>query len=444
MLIAVIAIGSRGDVQPYVALGQGLKRSGHVVRIITHQNFEELVNSNKLEFWPIESNSQDIAQSKEMQALIKKGNFLSIMSQMKKEAMLGADALAKTGMAACKDADLIIAGIGGLFVGISLAEKFEIPLLQAYYIPFTPTSVFSSFLFPKLRIPFAGSFNRFSYTIARQIIWQGFRSADKLTRQKVLGLSPASFWGPYRTTRFNQNPVLYGFSPSVIPKPYDWDDNKHVTGYWFLDQEADWSPSSDLQQFLESGTPPVFFGFGSMSNRKPEETADIILQALARTKQRAIMLSGWGGLYKAKLPETVFMLDTIPFSWLYPRVAAVVHHGGAGTTAESFKAGVPSIVTPFMGDQFFWGRRVFELGVGPEPILQKELTVDRLAHAIEKVLTDKKIRKNALELGVKIRAEDGVANSVSVINNILVGPISEISKHFIKELSKIKKINEIF
>lgn len=418
MHIAIIAPGSRGDVQPYIALGKGLKRSGHIIRLLTHQNFEELINLHGLEFWPLEGSVQDIAQSKKMQELIEKGNFISVMSQMKKEATRGALALAKVGMEACRDIDLIIAGIGGLFAGFSLAEKLEIPFLQAYYIPFTPTKAFPSFLFPKLPFLPGGFFNLFSYSIARQIIWQGYRSADNLARQQVLGLPPASFFGPYKTPRFNKNPILYGFSPSVIPKPDDWDNNIFITGYWLLDHEVDWTPPYELIEFMKSGTPPIYVGFGSMSNRKPEETADIVLQAIVKTKQRAIMLSGWGGLQKANLPEIVFMLDSIPFFWLFKHVAAAIHHGGAGTTAEALTAGIPSIVIPFFGDQFFWGRCVAQLGVGPEAIPRKKLTADRLAHAIHEVITNQKIRQNAVELGVKIRKEDGIANAVAVINNM--------------------------
>jgi sterol 3beta-glucosyltransferase len=418
MRVAIIAPGSRGDVQPYIALGKGLEQAGHVVRLVTHQNFEMLVNSHGLEFWPVEGSVKDIAQSKEMRGLLEKGNFLAIMSQMAKEAQRGAFALTEGGLAACRGMDLVLAGIGGLFVGLSLAEKLGLLLLQAYYIPFTPTRAFPSFLFPKLPSWLRGSLNRLSHHLARQIMWQGFRSADRLARRKVLGLPAAPFWGPYNTDRVHQCPVLYGFSPSVIPRPSDWDSNIHVTGYWFLDPAVDWTPPSALMEFLQAGSPPVYVGFGSMSNRKPEETADLVLQALARTQQRAIILSGWSGLHKANLPASVFMLDSIPFSWLFPRVAAIVHHGGAGTTAAGLRAGVPSIVVPFFGDQPFWGQRVAELGVGPEPIPRKKLTVERLAQAIHQALTDQTMRQRAANLGSKIQAEDGITRAVAIVQQI--------------------------
>lgn len=416
--IFIIASGSRGDVEPYIALGKGLKKDSHVVRLLTHRNFETLVNSHGLDFWPIEGNVQDIAQSDEMRKRLEKGNFLSIMSQMAKEAKRGAIQMAEGGLAACKGMDMIIAGIGGLFVGISLAEKFDLPLLQAHYIPFTPTRAYPSFPFSKLPSWSGGSVNRLSYRITRQIMWQSFRSADKLERQKVLDMPMAPFWGPYKSDCLLNLPILYGYSPSVIPKPSDWNDNIHVTGYWFLDPPTDWTPSRALTDFLEAGSPPVYVGFGSMSNRNPEETADLVIQALAQTKQRAIMLSGWGGMNKTDLPDSVFMLDNAPFSWLFPRMSAVVHHGGAGTTSIGLKAGIPSIVIPFFADQPFWGKHVAELGVGTEPIPRRKLTVDRLAQAIQKALTDKEMRQRAADLGLKIQAEDGVANAVTVVQQI--------------------------
>jgi UDP:flavonoid glycosyltransferase YjiC (YdhE family) len=405
-------------VQPYLALGKGLKQAGHTVRLVTHQDFEEFVSSHGVEFWPIGGGVQDIAQGKDMRALLERGNFLAILSQMAKEARRGALVLAKDGLAACEGMDLVIAGIGGLFIGAALAEKLHLPLLQAYYIPFTPTRAYPSFALPQLPPWFNGALNRLSYQVARQMMWQGFKSSNRLARERVLGLPPAPFWGPFTADCLRHTPVLYGYSPSVIPKPPDWNEDTHVTGYWFLDPAGDWTPPAALSEFLQDGLPPIYVGFGSMSSCKPEETTDLILQALAQAKQRAVILSGWGGMRKADLPDTVLMVDSVPFSWLFPRVAAVVHHGGAGTTSAGLRAGVPSVVIPFFGDQPFWGRRIAALGVGPTPIPRKRLTAERLAHAIHEAVTDQAMRRRASELGAKIQAEDGVARAVSVIQQI--------------------------
>jgi sterol 3beta-glucosyltransferase len=192
-----------------------------------------------------------------------------------------------------------------------------------------------------------------------------------------------------------------------------------VTGYWFLDPAEDWMPAPALVDFLAAGPPPVYVGFGSMSSRKPEETTALILGALARTGQRGIIHAGWGGMQRADLPDSVLMIDGVPFSWLFPRVAVVVHHGGAGTTSAGLRAGVPAVVVPFFGDQPYWGQRVADLGVGPAPIPRKKLTAERLAQAIQVAVTDHAMRQRAAELGTKIRAEDGVACAVAVVEQMV-------------------------
>jgi len=418
MRIVIIAPGSRGDVEPYIALGKGLKKAGHDIRLISHVNFAELVNSKGLEFWPVDVDVQGIAQSSEMRERLGGGNFLKVLSQMAKEAELGALEAVKVGMSACQGMDLILTGLAGLYIGLALAEKLELPLVQAYYIPFTPTRLYPSFLLPQIPIRLGGSMNRLTYHLARQVMWQGFRSADNKVRNKELNLPSAPFWGPYNSKSTRDNPILYGFSPSVIPQPPDWEKYIHITGYWFLEPDENWTPPQPLVDFLQGGPPPVYIGFGSMSNSKPEETTNLVVKALAQTNQRGIILAGWGGLHTEDLPSTVFAVESVPFSWLFPRMAAVVHHGGAGTTAAGLRAGVPSVVVPFFGDQPFWGSRVAELGVGPAPIPLRTLTVDRLSNAIHTTVTDQTMRRGAVVLGAKIQAEDGIAGAVAVIQQL--------------------------
>ena len=414
MRIVIIAPGSRGDVQPYIALGKGLKNAGHFIRFVSHHNFDSLVKTYGLEFWSVDSDVQGIVENNEMREKIEKGNFLVLMAQMAKEAQREAVSFAKGGLAAAQGMDIVLAGMGGLYIGLAIAEKLNLPLIQAYVVPFTPTKEFSSVLTPKLPKPL----NRLSHQLTRQMMWQGFRSADTLARKKVLGIPTAPFSGPYNAKSLKGMPVLYGFSPSVIPFPADWKGNTHITGYWFVDEAEGWQPPSALIDFLQSGSPPVYIGFGSMSNRDPEQTANLIIEALSRVKQRAVLLSGWGGLQKENIPDSIFMIDSIPHSWLFPRVAAVVHHGGASTTAAGLRAGVPSIVIPFFGDQPFWGQRIADLGVGAKPIPRQKLNVERLANAIQEVVTNEGIHLRAATLGKQIQTEDGIASAVEIIGQL--------------------------
>jgi sterol 3beta-glucosyltransferase len=419
MRIAIIAMGTRGDVQPYLAIGKGLKAAGHSVRLITHENFEKLVTSHGLEFCPAKGNVQEVMESPELRELLERGNFLAINKYTSKIVKDISIDWARDGLIACQGMDLLIAGVGGLYLAISLAEKLRIPFLQAYIFPFTLTKDFPAILLPQGISKLGDTVNRLSHHLFRQIMWQASRQADRAARQQVLNLPPAPFLGSYNSPILRQYPTLYGFSSSVIPQPTDW-HNTEVTGYWFLDEAADWTPPATLSQFIASGAPPVYIGFGSMGSRNPAETADLVLAALDRSGQRGILVSGWGGLSQANLPATVYMMESLSHSWLFPRMAAVVHHGGAGTTAAGLRAGVPSIVVPFFGDQLFWGQRVEKLGVGTAPIPRKKLTVENLARAIDQAVTDRVMRQRAADLGAKIQAEDGITNAVSVIESIVL------------------------
>ena len=411
MKIAIVALGTQGDVQPYIALGTGLQKAGHAVRLITHENFEKSVRAHKLEFYAMQGNVQEFMETPKIRELLEKGNFLAINAYAAKEAKRAALLWAKDGLEACRGVDLILAGVGGLNIAFAIAEKLDLPIVQAPVFPFTPTSEFPGVLFPQSIAKLGGTANKISHQFIRQAMWQGFRAADTEARKQILELPAAPFFGPYNSERFNRHPAIYGFSPSVIPKSSDW-NNAQITGYWFLEAATDWTPPTALEAFLKNGTPPVYIGFGSMGSRNPEQTSELVLEALKQTKQRAIMQSGWGGLSQDNIPENVFTVQSVPHSWLFPRVAAVVHHGGAGTTAAGLRAGVPSIVIPFFGDQAFWGERVFKLGVGPLPIPRKQLNANNLAQAIQTVVSDSRIRENAASLGAKIQAEDGDRKSV--------------------------------
>jgi sterol 3beta-glucosyltransferase len=417
MRIAIIAMGTRGDVQPYLALGKGLQAAGHLVRLITHENFAQLVSFYGLEFWPARGNVQAIMESPKLRELLEKGNFLAITAYTSEAAQQAAIDWAEDGLAACQGMDLLVAGVGGMFVALALAEKLKLPLLQAYIFPFTPTKAFPAILLPPFVSKLGGFVNQLSHHLFRQVMWQGARKGDRLARKQVLGLPPAPFLGLYHSAPMQRFPVLYGFSPSILPKPADW-KNTCITGYWFLDEADDWTPPAALLDFLDRGTPPIYIGFGSMGSRNPEQTADLVLEAITMTGQRAILQSGWGGLSKTDLPDTVFIVDSISHSWLFPRVAAVVHHGGAGTTSAGLRAGVPTIIIPFFGDQPFWGRRVAELGVGTAPIPRKQLTARKLAAAIHQAVNDLSMRQKAAQLGEKIRAEDGIGNIVDIVQKI--------------------------
>lgn len=417
--IAIVASGTRGDVQPYIALGQGLKQAGHHVRVLTSDDFAGLVTGAGLEFCATGISVEQMIQSEAWRKTMESGNFLRVVSHMNAEMQRRARDLVATTPALLEGADLIVAGLSVMMGTFSIAEKLDIPVIQAYVVPLTPTRAFPGPLTP--RLPLAGSavggaLNALSFHVMRQMLWQSGRVADVVTRRH-LGLRPASVWGPYRILKQRRIPILYGYSQHVVPRPADWDEQNHITGYWFLDAPLDWSPPPALSAFLEAGEPPVYIGFGSMGNRHPEATSRLVLKALDLVGCRGVLASGWGGLAQTDLPERVFMLSSAPHDWLFPRMAAVVHHGGAGTTAAGLRSGLPTAVVPFFGDQMFWGQRVAELGIGPAFIPRRQLTAERLADAISSTLTDAAMRQRAAALGDKIRTEQGVAQAVKLITD---------------------------
>ncbi len=418
--IVFIVPGSRGDVQPYLALGKKLKSAGHFVRLVTHQNYENLVEGNGLEFWPLEISIEEIIQGKKMREVLENGRLISSMKHISGIMSQSAIRLAKRSLAACMDVDLIMTGFSGLFITLTIAEKTGLPFLQAYNVPINPTREFPGVLIPPLPFSLGGVFNRITHHITLQMLWQAYRPSDKKVRQEVFNLPSTRVWGPFGTEVLQEVPVLYGFSPAVIPYPKDWDASMvHITGYWNLEPEATWTPPEDLVRFLDAGSPPVYIGFGSMSSRNPQETAEIIFTALKKSGQRGIVFSGWSGMDQEALPESVLMIDSTPHAWLFSRMSAVVHHGGAGTTAAGLQAGVPTVIVPYHGDQPFWGARVSALGVGPEPIPRRALTADRLARAIDLAVHDPEMGGCAKRLGEKIAAENGLTEAAAFVTGFI-------------------------
>jgi sterol 3beta-glucosyltransferase len=214
-------------------------------------------------------------------------------------------------------------------------------------------------------------------------------------------------------------PWLYGFSPSVIPTPRDWPETAMICGYWFTPMSPGWKPPQSLVDFLAAGPAPIYVGFGSMVGADPQQTLGIVHEAIRRTGRRAIIASGWGGMRHAGLPDSMFPVEHVPHEWLFARVAAAVHHGGAGTTAAALRAGIPSVVIPYFYDQFFWGQRLFALGVGSRPIPKKKLTEGSLEEAIRQVLGGPGMKERCEALAAKIRAEDGIGTAVSAIEGYL-------------------------
>lgn len=425
MHITILALGSYGDVLPLATLGKGLKAAGHGVRVATFENFGKMVAGHGLDFHPIRGDSQSILSAGGGVALAESGQnviraWLTVMRSFGVLAASYARDLSPPGL---WETDVILNQLPGGLYGYDLAEKLDRPMFMAAVMPLTRTRAFPMLAFPPLFSALPG-YNALSYRVAEQLVWQWYRPTINRWRQETLGLPKQSLWGSFGEAGTARIPVLNGFSPHVVPRPPDWGEHVHVTGYWFPEEE-DWQPPEALRRFIEGGAPPVFIGFGSMPVRNPARTTAIILEALKRSGLRGILHAGWARIGHDDLPDSVFNIDYAPYGWLFPKMAAVVHHGGSGTTAFGLRAGVPSLIVPFLFDQFYWGRRIVALGVGPQPIPHRKLSAAGLAEALTVAATDPAMRRRAAALGEQIRAEDGVKRTLEILSgrySVLPGP----------------------
>lgn len=316
-------------------------------------------------------------------------------------------------LAASEGAEIVIGGFTSDWAGAAIAEKLGSRYVSALLQPSRPTRAGSATLLPL--VPRGNSaLNAFMGRLALRTLFTVFGDDVRVFRDK-LGLKPLDriAFGEL----IGRTPVLHGFSTHVVPRPADYLPHWHVTGYWFHDEE-NWQPPEALQRFLVSGPAPVYIGFGSMTDSDARATTDLILNAQRDAGVRVVLYGGWAGLSPQSVPQDVFMLSTAPHSWLFPRMRAVVHHGGAGTTAAAVRAGVPQFIAPHFADQPFWARRVHELGVGAKPVSKHKLTIAALSAALLQISTDAAMRTKAAALGQAVRAEDGVGAAVRLIEGL--------------------------
>lgn len=413
MLVTFLAIGSRGDVQPYLALGVELQKLGHRARIATFENFAPFVASFGLEFYPVHGDVASVAADVGTRNARQADNPIRLLFSFNKLKELAAG-LQRDLFDACVGSDAIVYHPGPS-IGYFAARELGIPSILAAPFPMTPTRAYPALIFydkPRL----GSRANYATHKVFEQIMWMVGKSSIRQFWQQEFGRPPQDLGCPYGRQTSAAMPTVVSCSNYVFPRPDDWPEHVYNTGYWFLEDDAGWKAPDDLLAFLTGGAPPVYVGFGSMGDpSQAAQTTRLVIDALQRAGQRGVLATGWSGMTQIdNLPDTVFMLDSAPHSWLFPRMAAVVHHGGAGTTAAGLRAGVPNIIIPHSNDQFAWARRVYELGAGPRPLPRKKLTAAGLADAIDAALSPV-IRVAAQDLGTSIRSEHGAATAARII-----------------------------
>ncbi|MBM1173476.1 glycosyltransferase [Microvirga arabica] len=414
MRVAIQTLGTRGDVQPYIALALGLIERGHEVQIAAPVQFEAMITGHDIAFAPLPGEFLALIDTPEGKAaLAGSQGFGAGLKLLKHVRPLMRSLLDAEWAAVRAFAPDVIVGHPKSLAAPHMAEALGCSYFLASPLPgFTPTATF-----PSPMLPFAslGPLNRASHTLVIRGSELLFGKLVGAWREQVLDLARR------RSSARSRSGTLYAYSPQVVPVPPDWGNDVLVSGYWFLDGE-EWQPSAALAAFLEAGEPPVYVGFGSMPGLDPQGITATVVEALAKTGKRGLLATGGGALGAESTPDNVHVIAGAPHDRLFPRVAATIHHGGAGTTAASLRASKPTAVCSFFGDQPFWGRRVAELGVGPAPLDRNSLTVDALAAAI--MATDDPIMcSRAAALGAAIRNEDGVATAVGFIERRAAGKL---------------------
>jgi sterol 3beta-glucosyltransferase len=422
MKITLITSGSRGDVEPYVALAEGLRDSGHIVTIATEKRFEPFILEHGLIFFAIPGDTYAAINSPEgHKALNKKNNTEAFFNHLTNaSAPMAADIVWQC-LAACKNADHIICTHFSLHTAYFLSQQLSIPFSMASVNPMVgcATNEFHNMMFPPaldwLPVSIAKWYNLFSHKTVSELWWKSYKRIYTAGWKTACGLNLPSK-DPLKTAKPPLS--LFGYSPNVLKKPKDWGSHQHVCGYWFLKANDDWSPPPGLEAFINDGPAPIYIGFGSMNNSMLKNGAleKLVLATIAQTKHRFVILKQGLNFEPGKIADNIFATGPVPFKYLFPKMRLLVHHGGAGTTALGLRAGIPSVLTPLIVDQRFWAWRVEKLHVGPAPLYWHSLTAPKLSSAINTWADNNSAKNRAFELGKKIEQEDGVATAVRIFN----------------------------
>lgn len=411
--IAVFALGTRGDVQPMLALAKGLKAAGYQITLVTGENFVAWAQAHGIEavgtvnMDAIMSSENGIAWSESSRSPAKQ---LFHMGRLMNEH---GQHMAEAAHRGVQGADAVISGFVSDFIGSALAEKYNLPLVSAALQPYRPTRSGSAALSPIFQRG-TSILNLLMGRFVERLLFNVYGPTMNAFRTQTLDLPAIDLNRYYQ--RLHETPTVNGFSRFIVPPAADWDEQVYTAGYWFLD-EPDWTPPQDLLEFLEAGAPPVYIGFGSMTSSDPVGSVKRIAEVLTHLGLRGVIPANWGGqqFTPDDLPPHLYAVTGVPHRWLFPRMEAVVHHGGAGTTAAGLYAGKPTLVVPHMSDQPYWGRRVAALSAGPHPLPRHRLSHRLLTSRLGELVTNTMIRSSAQVLGEKIRAEHGVENAVSFI-----------------------------
>jgi len=411
MHIVIATVGTRGDAQPYVALGKVLLTRGHRITLATHEDHRELAESNGLGFRSVGGSFRALMESSSGRRWLESGGSIRRYLKALRDTFVPvAERWLGEFDAALADADAVLVHSASSSA-TCVAHARKLPYVVISPFPCLPSGELSTGL-PE--IPFVMPWlNRVLYGVGIDQLWKiGAKEMERYRARRGVVDPRLPLW---RDQVKRGVPHVHLFSDHVLPRPKDWPACSEVTGYCFLDAPSTWQPPPALVAFLAATPTPIYIGFGSMTGMKPELLAGITREALRISKQRAVIGMGWGGIRGFDGSSDVFLIDDVPHEWLLPRVAAVVHHCGAGTTAAALRASRPSVAVPFFADQPTWARILHTLGTAPPPIQKVDLTARRLAAAITRATSDPRLAARAAAIGAAIRAESGAERAADRI-----------------------------
>ncbi len=424
--ITILALGSRGDLQPLLALGVGLARAGHRVRFGGPADVEAQTVALGLDFVAISGRSADFFGGPAGMAMRDRVRDARQFNRFF-EDYLGTylDKLLAKCWDAAQGSDAVLCW-SWTRASVSLAEKLKVPLFVAGAAPVLhlPTVAFANPYHDPPRMRLGPLSNRLSWRWAEPLTRIGQTQADRW-RQDTLGLPKLAWRDELRQLR--RLPHLFGYSPQVLPRPWDWPRDAAVTGYWHLPPQPGYAPPPELAAFLAAGEAPVAIGFSSQVSKASRRISAEVVRGLDLAGRRGVFISGFGGLRGIDLPASVLRVESVPYDWLLPRVAAMVHHGGCGSTASALCAGTPSFAVPFGYDQALWGDRIARLGVGRAPLFPDDLTATSFARALDRLLGDPALPARAQRLAERLAAEDGVGNAVRLVERAFAGRLHAVT-----------------
>ncbi|MEZ5008443.1 MAG: glycosyltransferase [Chitinophagales bacterium] len=421
--VTILTIGTSGDVHPFVALGIGLKKAGFEVKIATHEEFKTLVEDYGLTFSPVVGNVGASMKTEQVKKSIDEGGkrkefFNSLIDEA---APLFEQALLEF-KTACEGAELVVSSALTLHVASYLTDHFDVPLIFCSVNPAGPTSEFHHILADPAIGPkvMHSAYNKTTHKILTEIIWRYIKAELEPAWNKLMPEVKFPKLDPLQKAFERKLPlILMAYSPAILPKPKDWSVLQHVTGFWWLPSIEKYAPEQALVDFVENGEKPIYAGFGSMANENDQMLSTIVIPAIKALHQRAVILDDGSDLSEFKNDPDLFFIKRADFNWLFPKMKAIVHHGGVGTTGLSIQAGIPTLIVSFIPDQRFWGWQLAQIGAMPKPIPKKSINYQTFHDSLQELINNQTYHNITHELAVKMKEEHGVDTAVDTIINYL-------------------------